>query len=164
MDFEKKMMSLPFLSENAKSTLLMRAFGLTKVPLLFFCSPRVTEISNASCQVRMPFRKIIKNHLGSVYFGALAIGADTCVGMLAMDKIRRSNRPISLVFKDFKANFLKRAEGDTLFVCDAGLEMDQLIERVLSTGERQNQTFPARALVQGEIVAEFELTLSLKLR
>jgi acyl-coenzyme A thioesterase PaaI-like protein len=153
-----------FISENTKKTWLMRAFGLTKVPLLFICSPKILRLDNKVCEVLIPFRKIVKNHLGSVYFGALSIGADTCVGMLAYDKIQKSEKDISLVFKDFKANFIKRAEGDTHFICEAGDLIQQLIDEVLQTGLRAHRTIPAQAFVRGELVAEFELTLSLKVK
>lgn len=148
--------------KNIRSTLVMRAFGFFKIPLLFACSPKVIELDSDKCIVELPFRKIVKNHLGSVYFGALAIGADTCVGMLAMEHINESGQKISLIFKDFKAHFLKRAEGTTLFVCDQGQEISALIADVIQTQERQHRTIAAYAEVQGEKVAEFELTLSLK--
>lgn len=141
----------------------MRAFGFAKVPLLFLCSPQVIKLNDTHCEVLIPFRRRVKNHLGSVYFGALAIGADTCVGMLAFDKIHQSGKNISLVFKDFKAQFIKRAEGDTLFVCEQGVLIQELIDEVVRTGERAHRTIPAVAKVKGEVVAEFELTLSLKL-
>lgn len=142
----------------------MRAFGLFKIPLLFVTSPKVLEINERVCKVEIPLRKIVKNHLGSMYFGALAIGADTCVGMLAFDKIKKSNKPVQLVFKDFTIRFLKRAEGDTVFVCEAGAEIGDLIQQAISTGERHHRAIPGKAYVGNEVVAEFELTLSLKLK
>jgi acyl-coenzyme A thioesterase PaaI-like protein len=146
-----------------RSTVIMRAFGLAKVPLLFACSPRVIELNEQCCRVEIPFRKVVKNHLGSMYFGALAIGADTCVGMLAMDQIQASGKNVSLVFKDFKANFLKRAEGPTIFICEQGKEVSELLSETIRSGERQHRTILAFAQAQGETVAEFQLTLSLKM-
>jgi acyl-coenzyme A thioesterase PaaI-like protein len=157
-------MNLDFIPANLKHTLGMRAFGLFKIPLLFMASPRVIELSDKACQVEIPFRKIVKNHVGSMYFGALAIGADTCVGMLAFEKIKKSKKPIQLIFKDFTARFIKRAEGDTLFVCEAGAAIDELIELALTSGDRVHRAIPAKAFVGSELVAEFELTLSLKLK
>ncbi|MCC6138021.1 MAG: PaaI family thioesterase [Bdellovibrionaceae bacterium] len=146
-----------------RSTVIMRAFGFLKVPLLFACSPRVLELNEKTCRVEIPFNRKVKNHLGSVYFGALAIGADTCIGMLAMDQIYTSKKNVSLVFKDFKANFLKRAVGPTVFVCEQGQQVSELLEETIRSGERQHRTILAFAQVNGETVAEFELTLSLKL-
>jgi len=99
-----------------------------------------------------------------MYFGAMAIGADTAIGMMAMFKIRKTGKNISLIFKDFKCNFLKRAEGDTVFICTQGMEMSKMIDEVIASKERINKAFQGQAIVNGEVVAEFELTLSLKLK
>lgn len=152
------------ISEKTKSNLALKAFGFAKVPLLFATGARVTEITGTTCKIRIPFLKIVKNHLGSVYFGALAIGADACIGFLAFHKIRKREEKISLIFKSFEAQFLKRAVGPTDFICDAGEEIDQLISQTIESGERVHKKIKARAEVKGEIVAEFTLELSLKLK
>lgn len=153
-----------YIPENAFHTLQMRAFGFLKIPLLFLASPRVVRLTDTTCEVEIPFRKIVKNHLGSMYFGALAIGADTCVGYLAFHQIKKSQKNVQLVFKDFKADFIKRSEHSTHFICDAGEMITQAVEEAIQTGERVNKTIPARAEANGETVAEFALTLSLKLK
>lgn len=157
-------MSLDFIPTPLRTTLIMRAFGFFKIPLLFMTSPRVLEINDQECRVEIPFRKIVKNHLGSMYFGALAIGADTCVGMLAFEKIKKSGKPVQLIFKDFSAQFLKRVEGPAVFVCAEGERIDRMIETAIKTGERVSEGIPAKAYVGEEVVSEFVLTLSLKLK
>lgn len=157
-------MNFDFIPEPMRTTLVMRAFGFFKIPLLFLTSPKVLAMNETTCKVEIPFRKVVKNHVGSMYFGALAIGADTCVGMLAFDKIKKSKKPVQLVFKDFTASFLKRAEGHTVFICESGAMIDQMIQKAISTGERVNEPIPAKAYVGEDVVAEFTLTLSLKLK
>ena len=101
-----------------------------------------------------------------MYFGALSVGADVAGGVLAMHLIQKSGRNISLVFKDFKADFLKRPEGNTHFTCNDGLAVKHLIEEAAKTGERVNMPLKITATVPelsgDEPVAEFVLTLSLK--
>ncbi|MFC1593662.1 DUF4442 domain-containing protein, partial [Candidatus Neomarinimicrobiota bacterium] len=113
-----------------------------------------------------PFKRRNKNHLKSMYFGALAVGADVSGGVLAMHLISKSGRNISLVFKDFKADFLKRPEGDTHFTCNDGLAVRILIDKAIKTGERVDMPLKITATVPeisgNEPVAEFILTLSLK--
>ena len=46
----------------------------------------------------MPLRRRTKNHLGSMYFGVLAVGADITGGFLAMEPIQESGRNITLNF------------------------------------------------------------------
>lgn len=159
---EKLNLISDMIPKNLKATVLMQSFGLLKVPLLFATSPRVKTLDDTTCEVEIPFSKIVKNHLGSMYFGALAIGADTCVGMLAMDKIQKSGEKISLIFKNFNADFLKRAEGKTVFICHEGERIQQMIASCISSGDRISEPIQAIAQVNGETVATFTLTLSLK--
>ena len=50
-----------------------------------------------------------------MYFAALAAGADLVVGTKAVFKTTQSKKRVDFAFKDFKADFLKRAEGGCLF-------------------------------------------------
>jgi hypothetical protein len=102
-----------------------------------------------------------------MYFGALAIGADIAGGLLAAERIRKRRADLSIVFKSFQANFLKRPEGDVYFTCEEGPLIDELVERALATGERHTAPVRVRGAVRTsdgtfEPVAEFTLALSLK--
>lgn len=152
-----------FLAPKQKANLMLKAFALTKIPLLFATGAKVKTITDSKCVIEIPYRKIVKNHLGSIYFGAIAIGADACVGLLAFSKIKDSKQPIDLIFKSFSCQFLKRAHGPTFFICEAGTEIDELISKTIQTGERAHKVIQGRAETQGEIIAEFQLELSLKL-
>src|SRR5512143_287412 len=113
--------------EKTRATLALRLFGLARIPLLFYVGVSVAELSPERMVVRIPLRRRTRNHLGSMYFGALCIGADIAPGTLAMYLIRRQPAHISMVFKDFQAEFLKRAEGDVDFICDQGKEIAELV-------------------------------------
>jgi acyl-coenzyme A thioesterase PaaI-like protein len=100
-----------------------------------------------------------------MYFGVLATGADLAGGLVAMNEIVISKKNISLSFKDFHADFLKRAEGDVHFVCDQVAELKKFVKTVSETDERQNFKVHINAIVPSkgpELVATFTLTLSLK--
>ena len=109
-----------FLSQKFKMTLFIRYFGLTKVPMIFYCRPKVIKISSDSVTVKIPLLRRNKNHVGSMYLGALSVGADITSAMLALELIKESKRKIIPIFKDFHADYYKRAEGDVHFVCDEG--------------------------------------------
>jgi acyl-coenzyme A thioesterase PaaI-like protein len=147
-----------------KETALLQAFGLFKVPLLFSVRPRVASLSDKKCEVKIPLSRFTKNHLGSMYFGALAIGADCVVGLLALHLAKKKGGSVILAFKDFHADFIRRPENDVTFVCDEGAAISKLVDQVLKTGERANLPVKAHAMVKGEKdpVATFTLTLSLK--
>lgn len=154
---------------HVKQTLKLRALGALKIPLLFFLSPSVVEINDYRAVVRIPLTRRSKNHMNCMYFAALAAGADVAGGLIAWKLIEEQalrGQKISLLFKDFKAEFLKRAEGDVLFTCEEGLAIRQMVERVAASGERENMPVHVTATVPSKLgsepVAQFTLTLSLK--
>ena len=133
--------------------------------MIWYCRPKVIEHTDERIEIKIPLKRKTKNHLGSMYFGALAVGADITGGFLAMNPIQESGRKINLIFKDFKADFLKRPEGDVHFICNDGLAVIELVETVAKSNERHNFKLSIDAIVPSlspEIVAKFELTLSLK--
>ncbi|WP_026852911.1 DUF4442 domain-containing protein [Geothrix fermentans] len=155
--------------ELLKQTLGMRLFGWLKIPLLASVRPSVVELTEARCVVRIPLRRWTRNHLGSMYFGALAIGADCAGGLLAMDQIKRTGNKVSLVFKAFQAQFLKRPEADVYFICEEGAAIRDQVGRALASEDRITEPMHIQAAVKlpdgaFEPVAEFTLELSLKRR
>jgi hypothetical protein len=147
-------------------TLKLRIFGLFKVPLISYCRPTVIELSDQKSIVKLPLDYRTKNHLRSMYFGAQSVGADTCIGLLALHHIESRNQKLSLVFKDFQISFLKRALDDVHFICTEGHKVKELVELVIQSQSRQSANIKGFAIVPSidpnEIVAEFSLTLSLK--
>jgi acyl-coenzyme A thioesterase PaaI-like protein len=149
-----------------KETALLRAFGLFKIPLIFYCAPRIVELGDEAAEIVIPLNYRTKNHWGSMYFGALAVGADVAGGLVAMRLIQETGNRLSLVFKDFRAEFLKRPEADVHFRSTDGPKIRALVDRALASGARENETVEIIAtcpsLSTQEPVARFFLTVSLK--
>ncbi|MEZ4871542.1 MAG: DUF4442 domain-containing protein [Bdellovibrionales bacterium] len=153
--------------DRYKDTALLQLFSFAKIPLLFALRPRVVEMTPERCQIKIPLTRMSKNHLGCMYFAALAAGADTAGGLAAMREIQESGEKVSLIFKDFHAEFLKRAEADVVFTCDEVAKVRELVQKTIETKERENLTFNVTAAcpsISNEDVAKFQLTLSLKCR
>ncbi len=159
---------LKIIPETLLATVLLRYFGFVKIPLLFFVKPSVVELSDNKVVVKVPLRRRTRNHLRSMYFGALAIGADCAAGLMAMKQIRSSSQKISLIFKSVEAEFLKRAESDVYFTCDQGREISDLVAAATMSLERVESPVHVTATVPDkfgeEPIARFNLVLSLKVR
>ena len=154
------------LSDATKFTWILRTFGFFKIPILYWCRPKIIEVNDTCCVIKIPLNRRTRNHERSMYIGALTVGADIAGGVIAMYKVRKSGRKIRLVFKDFHAKYLKRAEGDVVFRCDDGAVLDGVLELAAKTGERQNVPVHIIATVPNKFgeqpVATFVLTLSVK--
>ena len=160
-------MPLPW-STRLKYNLLLTWFGFRQIPLIGSAGVRLVDMDGERCVLRIPLKRRNKNHLGSMYFGALAIGADTAGALIALLENRRRGNPLSFVFKDFQAEFLKRAEAETHFTSTDGAAVRAAFDEAVRTGERVNVTVQVTATTPskfgGEPVAIFRLTLSLKRR
>ena len=86
---------------NFRNNLFLTLYAWTKIPLIGFCSPRVIDSSNQRTELKVPLGFRTKNHLGAMYFGALAIGAELSIAMLAVKFIQESWQRIDFLFKDF---------------------------------------------------------------
>lgn len=153
------------LPERIRESLWLRLFGLAKIPLLFYVGVSIVELSPERMVIKIPLRRRNKNHLGSMYFGALCIGADVAPGAYTMYLIRKQPARIAMVFKDFQAEFLKRAEGDVHFTCEQGQAISELVAQAAASGERVERQLDVIATVpslSNEPVAKFKLTISLK--
>ena len=154
--------------KKLQDTMFVRLFGFLKVPLIFWVAPSVIKMDDKECIIKIPLNRRTKNHLNSMYFGVLCTGADIAGGLVAMNEITASKKKIALSFKDFKADFLKRAEGDVHFIVTQIPEIKQFVTEVINSGERMNYSVQIKAVVPSinpdEVVANFSLTLSLKVK
>lgn len=148
-----------------RGTINILSFGAMKVPMILYAAPRVERLDAAGCHVRIPLNWRTKNHFGSMYFGALAVGADVAGGVLAMQRAEAQKAKVKLLFKDFKADFVRRSMRDTVFICDEGPGIDALIAEAQASSGWVHYPLKLTAHeghAAGTTVATFVLTLSLK--
>jgi acyl-coenzyme A thioesterase PaaI-like protein len=156
------------LPERMRNNLFIKMFGFFKVPLIFYVSPSVISLNDELCEIKIPLNRRTKNHLQSMYFGVLCTGADIAGGLVAMNEIAKSKQKVALAFKDFKADFLKRAHGDVHFRCTQTPAIKKFVAEVIASKERMNFPVEIEAYVPSKpedgVVAKFVLTLSLKVK
>ena len=137
--------------------------GFFKIPLVGFVKPKLISIDENTVRVKINLRRRTKNHLNSMYFGALAVGADIAGGIHVFYFAELSNLKVSFAFKGMKADFIKRAESDVIFESNQGELVQKAINLSEETGERVNETINVFALDENqEIVATFEMIVSVK--
>ncbi|EGA69622.1 hypothetical protein VISI1226_13908 [Vibrio sinaloensis DSM 21326] len=154
------------LSPIAKANFYLNWFGFFKVPLIWLCRPKILTLDSERVEIKIPLKRKTKNHLNSMYFGVLAVGADVAGGFMAMSKAQERGKQVSLAFKAVEGQFLKRPEEDVHFICTDGKLIDEMLDETFRTGERVNKAVKITAICPSlhgeEPMAEFFLTLSLK--
>ena len=141
-------------------------FSHFKVAMIGYLKPRLIKLNDHEIVICLPLGRRSRNHLNSMYFGALAVGADLAGGLHGFYHADLAKLKVSLAFKSFQAQFLRRPESDVYFVCIEGETVKQMIEESNRSGERMNKNINIKAytnfLTQPEEVADFILELSVK--
>ena len=137
--------------------------GRLKIPMIGFVRPRIIEMNDQKVIIKIRFRRRTRNHLGSMYFGALAVGADLAGAIHSV--YFTGGKGMSMAFKSMQAEFLKRAEDDVFFESNDGATIKEMIEESRHTGARLNRMVQVTAKnIKGELVAHFKMEISVKMK
>ena len=142
-----------------------RFFLLSKLPSAYFSGVRVLFADEEKCVVTVPYKWFSKNPFKSTYFACHSMAAEMSTGVLAMAHLYKLNPPVSMLVTRVTGDFSKKAVKRTSFTCEDGLKIKQTIEDAISTG--QGTMITARSTGRnpgGEIVAQFEVTWSFKVK
>lgn len=138
-----------------------------KVAMIGYLKPRLIQLSEEEIVICLPLNRRSRNHLNSMYFGALAVGADLAAGLHGFYHADLAQCKVSLVFKSFQAQFLRRPESDVYFVCSEGNTVKAMIQESRITKERVNSPIHISAYTDypglTNKIAEFTLELSVKI-
>lgn len=141
-------------------------FSKFKVPLIGYLNPRLLTLTDEEIVVKIKLNRRSKNHLNSMYFGALSVGADLAGGLHSFYFADKLNVNCSIVFKSFQADFIKRPEANVYFVCNVGHFIRDMIIQSKETKERITEDIPVTAYInyfdEKEEVAKFYLGLSVR--
>lgn len=151
--------------ELAKLNVLLRLYGMLKIPMVAYVRPRIVETNAERVTIKIPLNRRTKNHLGSMYFGALASAADLTAGFLTMHAIKQSQVKVSMVFKSCDAQFIKRIEQDAFFTCEQGTAISKAVQDAAARSERVELPVTVTAAAKNsrqEPAAVFKMLLSLK--
>jgi len=144
----------------------LRMITWWQIPVICYCRPQIIHLDDEYCKLLIPFNWRTRNHVQSMYIGVFTVGADLTGGLLTLRSIQKRKRKVVLIFKDFNANFFKRAEKDVIFICRDGVEIDHAVQQAVDKGERINLPINITAMLsqdtEDDPVANFRLTLSIK--
>ena len=76
---------MSILSPIQKANLNFILIGLFKIRMIGFIRARLVEYNDEKTVIKIPLNRRTRNHLGSIYVGALATGADVTGAYIAFD-------------------------------------------------------------------------------
>ena len=156
------------MSQMLRFKLFFWYFCHFKVVLIGYLKPRLVKLDEKEIVIRLPLSRRSRNHLNSMYFGALSVGADLAGGLHGFYHADLAQCNVALVFKSFQAQFLRRPESDVYFVCSEGEQIKAMIHETNTTKERITKPVHIDAYTdypeKTNKVAEFILELSVKIK
>lgn len=148
-----------------QNPLKLRLFLFTKIPSAFFSGVRIRNISEERCVVTVPFRWYTQNPFRSTYFACQAMAAEMSTGALVMSHIYNKVPSVSMLVTGMTAEYFKKADNRTTFICKDGLAIRDAVEEAIETNGSNVITVKSIGTnPQGELISEFTFTWSLKVR
>lgn len=139
--------------------------GVIKIPMIAYVRPKLLQLDDNVAQVRIKLRRRTKNHLKSMYFGALAVGADVAAGLHAYYFAQKAGVKVSFAFKGVNAEFLKRATSNIIFHSNDGSIVQDAFNEAIETKERVNKWVRVEAKnKEQEKIAIFDMEISVKVK
>lgn len=151
LDYQKKM----------TNPLVFKMAMLAKLPSVIFWGIGVKNLDQDKCGVTLPFTWKTQNPFQSIYFAALAGAAELSTGLLCQLAIAGKGK-FSMLVVDFRAEFHKKANTKSTFICEDGKELFEVIDRMDPEDTAKFTTVSTGRNLQGEIIAKFFVTWSFK--
>ncbi len=143
----------------------LNSFLFFKLPSAFLCGVRVKSISPSVCIATVKHRWLNQNPFNSIYFAVQAMAAELTTGVLVRYQIKKSDKDISMLVINIKANFSKKARGRIYFTCSDGEKIEQAILK--NSVSNEAQTFWLKSIgvdEQGVIVSEMDFEWSIRIK
>ena len=143
----------------------LNLFTFFRLPSVSWCGIRVKKIEEAYCEARVVHRWINQNPFQSMFWAVQGMAAELTTGVLIMQAIHESNRKISMLVLNNRANFTKKARGMISFSCDSEQKIAVAMKELTSSQKPQTLWLTSKGIdSNGDVVStfEFEWTLLLK--
>ncbi len=127
--------------------------------------PKVIRLDDTVAEVSVKRWWLTGNHVGSMYFGALAMAAELSTALQLLNRLKNERLALTFIFKDAQFDFLKRAEGTVIFHIDEVQKVNELIDEAFRTNSRTDRLISGYAYSEKDPqtkVLSYKITLSVK--
>lgn len=130
---------LNLLPDDLRIKILFR-IGVMSIPMVGYIRPRLVQLSQDKVVVRVNLSRRTKNAYNSLFLGAIAVGADCVAGLFPMKFMFETGHRTIPIMKSAGAEYYKRISTYAHFTCTQGIELFDLCNQVVLTGERLETT------------------------
>jgi len=140
-------------------------FLLWKLPLAWIAGLRITYLDSEGCEIRMKHCFWNSNPFGSMYFAAMAMGAEMSTGLPAYVYLRQRRQSVSLLLAGMEAVYHKKAIGLVHFRFEGMQDLLTSLETLQKSGDTSTVLLVSQCFGdQKQLVAEFRFTWTFRQR
>ncbi len=140
-------------------------FTFFKLPSAWWCGVRLRHIDSQRAVVTVRHSWRNQNPFKSMFWAVQGMAAELSTGAMVIDQIEKSNKKISMLVANNKANFSKKATGKITFTSEDGHLIGSALEETIKTGEGRSFWMKSVGVNEKGIVVStfhFEWTVRLK--
>lgn len=153
------------MKKQMSNAFLFRIFLFLKLPLGWFAGLKLRELTTEKCVTSVPYGWRSQNPFQSIYFAAQSMAAELSTGALVMFGIAGKKPAFAMLVVNMEAEFTKKANQLTTFVCRDGQKLFDAVKLAEETGEAQQIRMETIGTMDdGTEVARFYFTWSIKQR
>lgn len=152
-------------SRKILNPVFYRLFLLKKLPLVYFTGIRIQQLNETSCTTYVKYSWLNQNPFRSLYFAVMQMAAELSTGVLCMGNIYNQSPAVSMLVVKTEGVYHKKAVGKIGFTCNDGDVIADTVQQVkTNAGGYPIRCYSVAVNEAGEVVAEFWITWSLKVR
>ncbi len=138
-------------------------FTFTSLPSAFWAGVRVIGLDATSCTTTVKLNWFTKNPFKSMFWAIQGMAAELATGLPVTLEIRNTQKPVSMLVLNNRANFSKKARGRINFICHDRLAAKEAVEKAIQTKQPQTVWLTSIGTDEaGDIVSTFEFEWTLK--
>ena len=146
-----------------KKILKFNLYTFFNLPSAWWSGVRVTSFDDNMAEVSVRHRWVNQNPFGSIFWAVQGMAAELSTAIFVMRAIKKTGFPVSMLVINNNANFKKKARGLIKFNCNQGIEVTEVVQNAISSGEAKKTTLKSEGKdMSGDVVSAFEFEWTIK--
>ena len=146
-----------------KKILKFNIYTFFNLPSAWWSGVRVTSFDDNLAEVSVKHRWVNQNPFGSIFWAVQGMAAELSTAIFVMRAIKKTGIPVSMLVINNNATFKKKARGLIKFNCNQGIEVTEVVQNAVSSGEAKKITLKSVGRdSSGDEVSAFEFEWTIK--
>ena len=146
-----------------KKILKFNLYTFFNLPSAWWSGVRVTSFDDNLAEVSVKHRWVNQNPFGSIFWAVQGMAAELSTAIFVMRAIKKTGVRASMLVINNNATFKKKARGLIKFNCNQGIEVTEVVQNAISSGEAKKIILKSEGKdISGDVVSAFEFEWTIK--